>query len=61
MGMQDKGGFIVHEKQEVHVDGELWEVLEKERVGTHELTESNWFLEHRDGIVNAERVKHSCQ
>ena len=38
------------------MDAELWEVLEKERVGTHELAESYWFLEHRDSVIDAERV-----
>ena len=42
------------------MDAKLWEVLEKERVGTHKLAESDWFLEHRDSVVNAERVKHGC-
>lgn len=43
------------------MDAKLWEVLKKERVGTHKLAKCDRFLEHRDSVVNAERVKHSCQ
>ena len=40
---------------------ELWEVLEKEGVGTHELAKYDRFLEHSDSVVNAERVKYGCK
>ena len=51
----------MHEYQEVQVDHQLREVLAKEGIGSHELTESDRFLEYRHCVVDAERVKDSCQ
>ena len=40
------------------MDRELWEILEKESVGTHELTESDGSLEKCDCVTDAEGVKY---